>query len=262
MSNQIRSRMHSPIKSAGFVPAYTPLERLHVPRPVDRILAIKGICAGKKILDLGAMDETAYTSKQGQGTWLHEEIAAVAAEVVGIDSSPIVQSSGLQTKPNATIYLGDIMALDAWLKSGIDTDTPQQRFTPDVVVAGELIEHLHNPLMFLQNIKAIESLNGKTLILTTPNATAIHNCLIGLASRESTHQDHLCIFSFKTLSTLCHRAGFSAWEITPYYARFPEMTARQSGLGRLLVAGGEHVINGLEWMFPIMSFGYIVTIKI
>jgi len=33
-------------------------------------------------------------------------------------------------------------------------------------------------------------------------------------------------------------------------------------LGRSLVAGGERVINGLEWMFPIMSFGYIVTVKI
>jgi len=254
--------MHSPLKSAGFVPAYTPLERLHVPRPVDRILTIKGICSGKKILDLGAMDETAYTAKQGQGTWLHEEIAAVAAEVVGIDSSPILQATGLQTRPNAIIYPGEIMALGEWLKNGLDTGLSQKNFTPDVVVAGELIEHLHNPLMFLQSIKAIESLNGKTLIITTPNATAIHNCLIGLASRESTHQDHLCILSFKTLSTLCRRAGFYDWKITPYYARFPEMIARQSGLRRSLVAGGERVINGLEWMFPIMSFGYIVTVKI
>jgi len=254
--------MNNPAQSSSFVPDYTPLERLRVPRPVDRISAIKNICSDKKVLDLGAMDETAYTAKQGQGTWLHEEIAAVAAQVVGIDSSPILQTAGLQTKPNAVIYPGDIMALGAWLKNSSDVNLPQKSFTPDVVVAGELIEHLHNPLMFLQNIKAIESLNGKTLIITTPNATAIHNCLIGLASRESTHQDHLCILSFKTLSTLCHRAGFSAWQITPYYAKFPEMIARQSGLGRSLVAGGERVINGLEWMFPIMSFGYIVTVKI
>ena len=70
--------MTDPIDSARFVPTYTPLERIHVPRPVDRISAIRRICQGKKVLDLGAMDETAFTSKRGQGTWLHEEIAAVA----------------------------------------------------------------------------------------------------------------------------------------------------------------------------------------
>lgn len=254
--------MNNPIDFAGFVPAYTPLERLRLARPVDRIAAIKLLCNGKKVLDLGALDETAYSSKQGQGTWLHEEIAAVASEVVGIDSSPILQAVGLQTKSNAIIYPGDIMALDTWLKNGPDTCGPRKSFIPDVVMAGELIEHLHNPLMFLQKIKAIESLNGKTLILTTPNATAIHNCLIGLANRESTHRDHLCILSFKTLSTLCHRAGFSAWQIVPYYARFPEIKSRQSGLRRLLVACSERTINGLEWMFPMMSFGYVVTVKI
>jgi len=251
--------MNETSKFAAYVPAYVPLERLRVPRPVDRILAIKRLCAGKKVLDLGAMDESAYAAKQGQGTWLHEEIAAVAAEVVGIDNSPVVSQQGLQTGANATIYWGDIMALDALLDGVPRAGSTQNRFVPDIVVAGELIEHLHNPLAFLQQIKKIESLNGKMLLLTTPNATAIHNCLIGLASRESTHHDHLCILSFKTLSTLCHRAGFSGWRIIPYYARFPEMKARRGALGRKLVAGGESLINGLEWLFPMMGFGYIVT---
>ena len=250
--------MTDPLDYARFVPAYTPLERIRVSRPVDRILAIKRACQGKKVLDLGALDETAYDAKQGHGTWVHEEIAAVASEVIGIDSSCILPASGLRITPNAIIYPGDIMALDAWLGSGPEKDS----FLPDVVVAGELIEHLPNPLMFLKKLKAIDRLDGKTLILTTPNATAIHNCLIGLVSRESTHQDHLCILSFKTLTTLCHRAGFSAWQITPYYARFPEMKARHSGMGRSLVAVSERMINGLEWLFPMMGFGYMVTVKI
>ena len=257
--------MNNPKKNKfapSLIPAYTPLERLNLPRPVDRILAIRQLCKNKAILDLGAMDETAFATKQGQGTWLHEEIATVASEVVGIDSSPLLQAAGLRTKPNAIIYPGNIMALDEFLETGLATRFSHANFKPDVVVAGELIEHLHDPLMFLQKIKLIKSLSGKTLIITTPNATAIHNCLIGLTNRESTHHDHLCILSFKTLATLCHRAGFSAWKITPYFARFSEMKSRQSSIGRALVAGGECVINGLEWMFPMMSFGYIVTVKI
>ena len=67
-------------------PRYTPLERLTVPRPVDRIEYIAHVCARCRVLDLGAMDETACAAKRGSGTWLHEEIARRALRVDGIDS--------------------------------------------------------------------------------------------------------------------------------------------------------------------------------
>ena len=242
------------MSSNNFVPAYVPLERLHVPRPVDRISFVKNCCAGKVVLDLGAMDETAYISKKGQGTWLHEEIADVAAKVMGIDNSPLVPLDGIWTGKNSLICHGDIMELSKFLESS--------NFSPDIVVAGELVEHLENPLLFLMRIKAIERLQGKQLVLTTPNATALHNCLIGLLSRESTHHDHLCIFSFKTLHTLCRRSGFAAWEIVPYFARFSEIKERNTGFRRALVSGGEKVINGLEWLCPMMAFGYVVSVRI
>lgn len=240
--------------SNSFTPAFVPLERLQIPRPVDRIAFIKRYCLGKSVLDLGAMDETAYKAKQGRGTWLHEEIAEVAARVMGIDSSALIPREGVRTGPNAVIHPGDIAQLSEWLES---TD-----FSPDVIVAGELIEHLEHPLGFLKSMKAIARLQGKTLILTTPNATALHNCLIGLISRESTHHDHLCIFSYKTLYTLCSRAGFESWEIVPYVARFSEMKSRNSGLRGALVAGGEKLINAMEWLSPMMSFGYVVRVQI
>ncbi len=116
--------------------------------------------------------------------------------------------------------------------------------------------------MFLKAIKAIDRLKGKTLILTTPNATAIHNVIVGMCSRESTHHDHLCILSYKTLCTLCVRAGFQNWIVTPYYSCFAEMKERNSGLRRLLVETGQWGINCLERMFPLLSFGYILTVEI
>ena len=80
--------------------------------------------------------------------------------------------------------------------------------------------------------------------------------------RESTHHDHLCILSYKTLATLCTRAGFSEWEIIPYFSRFTEMQERHSGLARLAVRAAQGVVNLLEWMFPLLSFGYIVRIRL
>jgi hypothetical protein len=51
---------------------YIPLEKLTVPRPVDRTTYLQRMCSGRRVLDLGFMDETAYESKRGSGFWLHE----------------------------------------------------------------------------------------------------------------------------------------------------------------------------------------------
>jgi hypothetical protein len=233
---------------------YVPLERLTVSRPVDRIEFIAQSCAGRRVLDLGAMDETAWRAKRGRGTWLHEAIAARARFVEGVDNSESVSIEGLPTASNAVIRPGDVNRLDSLLQTGTDP--------PEVIVAGELIEHLENPVQFLRQFAGIDRLSGSTLILSTPNASALHNFLIGAMRRESTHQDHLCIFSFKTLSTLCRRAGFADCEITPYFSRFDEMKQRHFGVRRLAVSLVQRIINWLEWIFPLLSFGYIVQIRL
>jgi hypothetical protein len=245
-----------PRSSVSAVPRlrYTPLERLAVRRPVDRIAYIARVCAGHYVLDLGAMDETAWRAKRGRGTWLHEEIAARALRVDGVDNSALVPVEGLRTGPNAIIRRGDVTD-PGGLVAALEE-------TPDVVVAGELIEHIDNPLQFLKRLAAIERLSGKTLLLSTPNATALHNVLIGVACRESTHHDHLCILSYKTLATLCMRAGFCDWEIIPYFSRFTEMQERHTGLARLAIRAAQLVVNAFEWMSPLLSFGYVVRARI
>jgi hypothetical protein len=112
-------------------------------------------------------------------------------------------------------------------------------------------------LAFLQALSATPSLRGKTLVLSTPNATALHNCLIALTGRESTHPDHLLILSYKTLNTLFLRSGCSDWEIRPYYARFTEMKERVHGASRLFVSLCESMINGAEALCPLLSFGLL-----
>lgn len=233
---------------------YTPLEAISVGRPVDRIRYITAACVDRRVLDLGAMDETAWQSKQGRGTWMHEEIARVARQVEGVDSSEAVPAAGLSTAANARIRRGDITNPERLLEESEEV--------PEVIVAGELIEHLESPLQLLRSFAKIPKLAGRTLILSTPNATAVHNLLVGLARRESTHHDHLCILSYKTLTTLCRRAGFREWDIIPYYSRFTEMEERHSGLARLAVRMVERVVNLLEWLFPLLSFGYIVRVTL
>jgi hypothetical protein len=233
---------------------YLPLEKLSVPAPVDRTAYLQRLCTGKRVLDLGAMDETAYESKRGTSGWLHEALASVAAEVVGVDSSSKVPDAGLPTGPRSVIYRGDVFNVAALLQ--------HRSISPQIVVAGELIEHLPNPLAFLQSLRAEPALRGCTVLLTTPNATALHNCLIALTTRESTHPDHLMVLSYKTLATLLCRAGFDDWQLIPYFSRFSEMKERASRLGRPLISGCEKMINLGERLFPLMSFGWIARVAL
>ncbi len=228
--------------------AYTPLERLSVRRPVRRTQFVTERCRGRVVLDLGCRDETAWV-KCDTPHWLHGEIIKVAREVVGVDLSDDVPPEGLQTGPSSRILHGDVNRLEEVV--------PGRQF--DVVVAGELLEHLTDPLAFLRQLRRLYA--GRELVLTTPNATGLSNVILAMAYRESNHHDHLAVFSVKTLNTLCLRAGFQDWEILPYHVYYAEMIFRLHGLARRLVQSAERLVNLAEWMFPMWSGGLILHVR-
>ncbi len=131
-------------------------------------------------------------------------------------------------------------------------------FVPDVIVAGELIEHLPNAGVFFIQLK--ELFPGKVLLASTPNATSLTNVVLACVSRESNHHDHVQVFSYKTLNTLCVRAGFSKWKLVPYRVYYTEMALRNRGLRRALVHGAEAVIGTLERIFPLLSLGMLLHV--
>lgn len=230
--------------------SYETLEYLPVKRPVDRLSAIASECAGKLVLDIGCFDETAL-EKRDTEHWLHGRIAGQARQVVGVDNSARIPPEGLRTGPNASIHRGDGVHVDPALVDG-------QRF--EVIVAGEFIEHIENPLEFLRDIKA--RMPGARLVLSTPNGVSFANTLLGIFRREVQHPDHLHAFTFKVLNTLCLRAGFDAWEIQPYRFYATEMILNSQGPMRLLAIGVERFIRWVEWCFPLLCFGYIVKAKV
>lgn len=232
---------------------YTALEKLAVPRPVDRLDYIADAVAGKLVFDLGALDETAYKLKQGTGRWLHARLCAKATQVVGIDNSAYVPAQGLETAGNGRIINANIFDLDPVI---------EQFGVPDVVVAGELIEHLPDTGAFLNSLRSVERLRGKTLLVSTPNACSWHNTIIGLLGRESTHQDHLQIYSYKTLRTLFERSGVPLQALVPYHVRFDEMIENSGGLKRLATQTFMGITHVLETAAPVLSAGWIGQARI
>ena len=229
---------------------YETLERLRVARPVDRLAYIAGCCRGLAVLDVGCFDETAI-QKHDTEHWLHGRIASVARRVVGVDRSSKIPAQGLVSAPNAVIRRGDGIEIDPALLQGEEFD---------VVVAGEFIEHIETPGRFFRNMRT--AFPGRELIVSTPNGAGFANVLLGLIGREAQHPDHLQVFTFKTLNTLCLRAGFADWQIIPYRFYATEMILGSRGAKRWLVRAVERCVRMVEWLFPLLSFGYIVRARL
>ena len=226
---------------------YTPLEKIRVGRPVNRIKYISGACNDKAVLDLGCFDETALT-KKNTGTWLFEEISNVSRKHTGVDNSQLIPPEGIVYSEKARILKGNIFAFDYSSEN------------PDVVVAGELIEHLPNSLELFGLMK--KHFPGRRLICTTPNATSISNAVLAMGGRESTHCDHSQIYSYKTLNTLCRLAGFKSWEIRPYYVKYTEMILNSGFPVNTIARFAQGTINCLEFLFPLLSGGLLIDAEI
>jgi SAM-dependent methyltransferase len=229
---------------------YTPTEKIKVKRPVNRIKYISEACTGKVVLDLGCFDETAL-NKKNSGTWLFEEISKVSKNHIGIDSSELISVEGIDYSENNKILKGDILNYDY-------TILINENF--DVIIAGELIEHLPNTLEFFSHIK--KYFPGKRLICTTPNATSISNVVLASARRESTHHDHKQIYSFKTLNTLCKLSEFKTWEIRPYYVKYTEMILNSGFPKKQIAQFAQGTINLHEFIFPLFCGGLVLDIEI
>jgi len=228
---------------------YRPLEKIKVKNPVHRIPYIVRHARNKRVLDIGCWDETALF-KKGTGHLLHEEISRVASYVTGIDNSSKIPDEACVVNKNAKIIKMDACNMDKKLFENNDFD---------LIVAGEIIEHLSDTTYFFLSLK--NNYAGKQLICTTPNAFYIGNLLLGVFKRECAHPDHLLLYSYKTLNTVCKKACFSEWEIIPYHVYFTEAICKAAGIWKFMLIISERFVNSIECIFPLLSGGLILHVK-
>ncbi len=176
---------------------------------VQRVDFIKSKCAGRKVLHLGCTDHP-YTQKSiDNNMLLHFELSKTTSELYGFDYDQagidILAKAG-----TANLYRADLEHLEA-----VELDT-----TFDVIIAGEMIEHLSNPGLFLNGIQRF--MHSETaLVITTINAySALRFFIYGLRGRggetEPVHPDHVAYYSYKTLSLILKRAGLDVAEFCFY----------------------------------------------
>ncbi|MCB1006727.1 MAG: class I SAM-dependent methyltransferase [Acidimicrobiales bacterium] len=233
--------------------AQAQLEMVHTlpeARVVDRIQYVTGLARAKRVIHVGFVD-AGYEDMQAQaGTWLHEHLADVATSLVGID----VDEAGVER--------ARARGFEAHVADGRDPDglSGLGLEPADLVIAGEVIEHLDDPGSFLDGLHGLLAPGG-TLVLTTPNASGLLNGFAALAGAEINHPDHVVLFSWRTLTNLLRRHG---WEHvrTATYVPSVKQARGEGAKGRVLGLAGRFVLFlersiGRGWA-PFVADGLIV----
>ena len=145
---------------------------------------------GKEVLDVGVVQHTAEA--YDQPNWLHRHVCEAARRCVGIDT--------LAPEVERLAQMGyDVLVADA---HGFDLG---ERF--DVVLAADVIEHLHDHRGFFESVDRHLRDRGE-LIITTPNPWFWLRIAGALRGRVHENPEHTLWLSPGTLAELLRRHGF------------------------------------------------------
>lgn len=169
---------------------------------VQRLEIIREFCVGKKVLHLGCTNYPYTNEAIDSDMLLHFELEKLCEDLWGLDADQ-AGINILKEHGSRQILLGDLEKLE---------DAPiGGKF--DVVVAGEMIEHLNNPGLFLNGVKRFMG-SDSVLLLTTINAyCAMRFFYYGARGErgrtEPVHPDHVAYYSYSTLKLLVDRHDLS-----------------------------------------------------
>ena len=157
----------------------------------------------KDVLDVGCVEHTVEALKINP-FWVHNFLKD-NSNVLGID-----------------ILADDVKMLVAngYNMKVANAETFKLKKKFDVIFAGELIEHLSNPGLFLQQSKKHLRENG-ILIITTPNTfytPRLLECIRKIDDNPIVNAEHTNWFSPSTLKTLFRREGFDIISIKGFDA--------------------------------------------
>ena len=170
---------------------------------VQRVDYIKSLCRGKSVLHLGCADWPYTSQRLEMGSLLHLELAGIASELWGVDfDEPGLEI--LRRRGVSNLFKADLEHLE----------TVEVNRTFEVILAGEMIEHLANPGLFLKGIRRF--MGPETLmVITTINAYGglrfLSYALRGRGgTAEPVHPDHVAYYSYATIHRMLDKEGMDA----------------------------------------------------
>lgn len=159
----------------------------------DRVQFLEDRCRGRRVLDVGCVAHD--VARMDSPQWLHARLATVAARCIGID----VLADGVEAmrERGFEVVLHD-------LRDGLG---PLSKEAPvDVIVAGELIEHVEAIDMLFRAAREALAPGGE-LLVTTPNPYAPHRVRAAQLGIVWENADHVLYAFPGGMAELAERHG-------------------------------------------------------
>ena len=190
-----------------------PQHRLPWSLPIDRDEFILGQCERQRVLHLACASAPFTRKLHASGQLLHDKMRERTAEIYGVD---IDRQALSYLESNGFHHLIAADLLDRWDVDGISQRLP---WIPDVVLAGELLEHLDQQGLALTNISRLLGPESK-LVITVPNSFSIKSFLRVCVGHEKVAHDHVSYFSYVNLKELVGRAVLQVDQVAWYTSSF------------------------------------------
>jgi 2-polyprenyl-3-methyl-5-hydroxy-6-metoxy-1,4-benzoquinol methylase len=183
---------------------YRPLVDIPISASNDRLSILLERVRGKTVLDLGCSG-TKLGISHFRYQYLHHTLAKEAGEILGVDIDEHAVAAMKAAGFNVQAANAETMNLG-------------RRF--QVIIAGDIIEHLPNPGLFLKNMRDHLEEDGE-LLITTPNPFKFKQILKILKYNQvKVHAEHTCWICPTVLKRLLEISGLKMTHL--FWIRDPE----------------------------------------
>lgn len=208
---------------------------LKIGYPSSHTMAIEAVRPGGRILDIGC----------GRGL-VAEQIAPKVRHITGIDRFVSEQSSSAAN-----------LEFHRWNLDSEDLPVDVTAF--DQILMLDIVEHLQQPEMFLENLREATAQSRPELILTTPNVGFFITRLmlffgffnygrVGILDRT-----HTRLFTFDSVAELLGQAGYTVTQVTGIPAPYPKAIGK-GALSNALIQLNQALIKVSRGLFSYQIF--------
>jgi len=218
---------------------------------VDRDEFLMNLARGKSVLHIGmggCIDDDAVTTTYIAGDLrksFHGKLSAVASSLDGVDINPRSIEAMSQAVPG-NYAVCDVTSPDFASEFGI------RKY--QVVVFGDVIEHLDNFRTALQNLCGVLAEDG-ILIVSTVNAYCLDSILKMMVRYESVNPEHTVYFSYSTLRRLLQMNQLEIVDFKYYTTKHIEK------FGSLTFWISYKLTSVLVSAFPQYAMGIVAVIR-
>jgi len=195
----------------------------------------------KNVLDIGCVEHES-SIEQKSNWWLHGLIKNKAANLLGVDYDTAAIEE--LRKKGYNVCVANVEEMNLGCKY-------------DVIVAGEVFEHLTNHRSFLESVKRHLTDNG-ILVASMPNANSLNYFIQTLVfGHEVDAWDHSSFFTPVTLTVMLKKCGLTPTEIILYQP--DEIFHHENEFHHLAAYLFNKFQQMICWLRPSLSRGLIVV---